>query len=231
MAVTNKTSKKSVIAYVRTRDQDGHFVKEIVPVSYKKTKTNDKLFSFQFHFFNPIHWLMDYLVRLEKNRDGRISVKIPYLWFLTFAVIVMGGGGVVGAALQGPRTYMEGQLAERMVWLAKPTPTPVIVIPTPAPVLVTRLGTVRATYQVKNLLATVSPYPAASMSAEIATPTPITPLRYVLIAENNELIFLTLPADVSLNYYLGSRVLVTGYYDSTLRSIAIKSTDDVEVVY
>ena len=229
--VASKTTKKSEIAYVRTRDQDGHFVKEIVPLTHKKIKSNDKLFSFQFHFFNPLHWFMDYLVKLEKNRDGRISVKIPYLWFLTFLVVVMGGSGVAGAALTGPRTYIEGQLAERMVWLAKPTPTPIIVIPTPAPVLVTRLGTVRATYQVKNLLATVSPMPAASMSAEIATPTPITPLRYVLIAENNELIFLTVPANVSLNYYLGSRVLVTGYYDASARSLAIKTTDDVEVVY
>jgi hypothetical protein len=202
-------------------------------------ESTDKLFTFQFHLFNPLHWLMNYLVRLEKNKDGRISVKIPYLWFLTFLAVVMGGGGVMGAVLTGPRTYVEGQIAERMVWIAKPTPTPVVVMPTPAPVLVTRLGIVRATYQVKNLLPTVTPPPAVSSesaSLDVA-PTP-TPLRYVLIAENGDpassadrLIFIRVPATMSLNGYLGSRVLLTGYYDGATKTLSVATLGDVEVVY
>ncbi|MEI6327020.1 MAG: hypothetical protein WCO78_02765 [Candidatus Roizmanbacteria bacterium] len=196
------------------------------------TDPPENLFTFQFHIFNPLHWLMNYLVKLEKNKDGRISVKIPYLWFLTFLVVIMGGGGVMGAALTGPRTYIEGQIAERMVWIAKPSPTPVIVIPTPAPVLVTRLGVVRATYQVKDLLPTVTPpSPTASEPASlVATPSP-TVLRYVLIAENNELIFIHVPATVSLNTYLGSRVLLTGYYDAATKTLSVATLGDVEAVW
>ena len=212
----------------RSRDEHGHFVKEFGAPK----ESTDKLFTFQFHLFNPLHWLMNYLVRLEKNKDGRISVKIPYLWFLTFLAVVMGGGGVMGAVLTGPRTYVEGQIAERMVWIAKPTPTPVVVVPTPAPVLVTRLGVVRATYQVKNLLPTVTPPPAVSSesaSLDVA-PTP-TPLRYVLIAENGEVLFIRVPATLSLNGYLGSRVLLTGYYDGATKTLSVATLGDVEIVY
>lgn len=196
------------------------------------TRKYDNLISFQFKIFNPLKWAMQYLQKLQEDRDGKITLHIPFMWYLTFLVFLVGGSGAVGALVSGPYGYVQGQLAERNIWVSMPTPTPVVIIPTPAPVLVTRLGTIKATYQVKNLLPT--PTSATSTVSAIfdsqITPTNA-PLRYVLIAENGELIFLKVPASVSLNYYLNERVLVTGLYEEPTKYLSINGTSDLELLY
>ncbi len=202
--------------------------------SPKYTRKYDNLVSFQFKIFNPLKWAMLYLQRIEEDRDGKITLHIPFIWYLAFLLFMIGGSSAVGALITGPTSYIQGQVAERMRWQLMPTPTPIVIIPTPAPLLVTKLGTLKATYQVKGMIPSPTPVPGnASESAKIAEFALLTnpPLRYVLIMENNDLIFLKVPINLSLNNLVGNRVLVTGYLDVSSRNLALNTTDDVEVVY
>lgn len=222
---TKSTTLSKTIIKAKNTDED-------LTTATPYTRKYDNLISFQFKIFNPLKWAMQYLQRLQEDRDGKITLQIPFMWYLTFLVFLVGGSGALGAVLGGPYAFFQGQLAERNIWVSMPTPTPIVIIPTPAPVLVTRLGTIKATYQVKNLLPT--PTPATSTVSAIfdshISPTN-TPLRYVLIAENGDLIFLKVPSSISLSYYLGQRSLVTGLFEESTRSMNLKDTDDIEVIY
>lgn len=202
--------------------------------SPKYTRKYDNLVSFQFKIFNPLKWAMLYLQRIEQDRDGKITLHIPFIWYLAFLLFMVGGSSAMGALLTGPTSYVQGQIAERMLWQTMPTPTPIVIIPTPAPLLVTKLGTLKATYQVRDMIPSPTPASAsATESAEMAELALLTkpPLRYVLLTENDDLIFLTVPINLSLNNLVGNRVLVTGYFDVFSRNLALHTTDDVEVVY
>ncbi|MFO0703813.1 MAG: hypothetical protein U0525_03760 [Patescibacteria group bacterium] len=221
----NNTLSKSSLKVENTDDSEVS-----VP---KRTRKYDHLISFQFKIFNPLKWAMLYLQELQQDRDGKITLRIPFMWYLTFLIFVVGGSSALGALVSGPYAYFQGQMAERGIWLTMPTPTPIVVVPTPAPVLVTRLGVIKATYQVKNLIPSPTPNVISTSSAVFdsqITPT-MTPLRYVLIAENNELLFLQVPSSISFNYLLNDRVLVTGLYDVNTKTLSIESSDDVEMLY
>lgn len=200
----------------------------------------DHLFSFHFQFFNPLRWFMHFLEKLEKDKTGQITIKIPFIWYLTFLVIVFGGGGVIGAFAFAPTQFVKGQLSERNIWVSKPTPTPIVIIPTPAPVLVTRLGIIKATYQVQNLIPTSTPTPTvpldASAPAQITSVTPdpsVSPsvVRFVLMTDTYKLIYLKTPPDISLQRYIGYKALVTGYYTSATNTIALEKLADLEILY
>ena len=216
------------------------------PTSAKTTNKKediDNLFSFQFRFFNPVRWFIHYLEKLEKDKTGQITIKIPFIWYLTFLVIMFGGGGVLGAFLIAPAQFLKGQLTERNIWVSKPTPTPVIIMPTPAPALVTRLGIIKATYQVQNLIPTSTPTPTprpdASASSNLETANgqipyiTVTPsvVRFVLMTDTYKLIYLKTPPELSLQRYIGYKALVTGYYTSSTNTIAVDKLADFEILY
>lgn len=203
----------------------------------------DNLFSFQFRFFNPIRWFIHYLEKLEKDKTGQITIKIPFIWYLTFLLIMFGGGGVLGAFLVGPVRFLQGQLTERNIWVNKPTPTPVVIVPTPAPILVTKLGIIKATYQVQNLIPTSTPTPTprsdASASSSLEIPNgqipyiTVTPsvVRFVLMTDTYKLIYLKTPPELSLQRYIGYKALVTGYYTNSTNTIAVDKLADLEILY
>ncbi len=200
----------------------------------------DNLFSFHFQFFNPLRWFMRFLEKLEKDKTGQITIKIPFLWYLTFLVIMFGGGGVIGAFAFAPTQFVKGQLTERNIWVSKPTPTPIVIVPTPAPVLVTRLGIIKATYQVQNLIPTSTPtptpHPDSTSSAEMSVSTPapsVSPsvVRFVLMTDTYKLIYLKTPPEMSLQRYIGYKALVTGYYTSATNTIALDKLADLEILY
>jgi hypothetical protein len=217
-----------------------------VPPDRKPTSAKediDNLFTFQFRIFNPVRWFMHFLEKLEKDKTGQITIKIPFLWYLTFLVIMFGGGGVIGAFAFAPTQFLKGQLAERNIWVSKPTPTPVVIIPTPAPVLVTRLGIIKATYQVQNLIPTSTPTPSprpdASASSALQGTVTLTPepsispsvVRFVLMTDTYKLIYLRTPPEISLQRYIGYKALVTGYYTSSTNTIALDKLADLEILY
>lgn len=236
MVKKNESSSTKVPTDVNTTDS-------ATTNSKNKKEDVDNLFSFQFRFFNPIRWFIHYLEKLEKDKTGQITIKIPFIWYLTFLVLMFGGGGVLGAFLIAPAQFLQGQLTERNIWVSKPTPTPVIIVPTPAPVLVTRLGIIKATYQVQNLIPTSTPTPTsrpdASASSSLETPSgqipyiTVTPsvVRFVLMTDTYKLIYLKTPPELSLQRYIGYKALVTGYYTSSTNTIAVDKLADFEILY
>ncbi len=148
------------------------------------------------------HWLDDIKKWIKKDADGEIKIHIPFKWFLVGMILLLSGGAIPG--------YLQGKAVEYAWWIARPTPTPIVIIEptlTPAPVPVTKMGTIKATYQVpKNML------------------------RYVLMLENGEVMFLTVSKNLSLTQYLNQRVLITGLLDQTNNTLFVSSLSDIELV-
>lgn len=186
---------------------------------------------------NPLsyifYWLDDIKNWIKKDSNGEIRIHIPFKWFLT-ALCMFTVGGAIPA-------YWQGKAVEYAGWIAKPTPTPVIIVRptlTPAPVLVTRLGVIKATYQVRSLIPTATPTPlTASPSSALSTEqTPVvkadpTPARFVLMTDTYKLIYLKTPSDVSLQKYVGYKALVTGLFSASANAISVEKLEDIEVVY
>lgn len=196
-------------------------------------------------FKKILSWLND--IRKKQTTTFAFKISIPLLALPIFFA-------VLGGAFQF--FFNLGQAKEQQAVAAMPTPTPIIIVQptlTPAPVLTSRMGTIKATYQVQNLVATKSPdkiatsplaprddtnFVIASDSAEetkqsptiepSATPTPI-PARYVLV-KGEDVTFLIVPTEVSLSYYLNKRVLITGLYNKTTDTLHIAKTQDIEIL-
>lgn len=186
---------------------------------------------------NPLRfiflWLEDIKNWIKKDSDGEIRIHIPFKWFVTALLIFLAGGAVPA--------YWQGKAVEYAGWIARPTPTPIIVIQptlTPAPILVTRLGIIKATYQVKNLIPTPTPTLAVSSpSSSFGTSYPAlsagdpAPIRFVLMTDTYKLIYLKIPAEVSLSKFIGYKALVTGLYTTASNTISVDKLEDIEVVY
>jgi len=187
-------------------------------------------------FKKILHWLND--IRKKQTTTFDFKIKIPLLALPIFFA-------VLGTTFQF--FFNLGQAKEKQDIASLPTPTPIIIIKpsaTPAPVLVSRLGTIKATYQVQALLrpsplpsptvilsdsegsqsALVSPKP----TAEAETPTPV-PARFVLV-KGEDIIFLIVPPEVSLSYYQNKRVLITGLYDKMTDTLKINKVSDIEIL-
>lgn len=179
------------------------------------------------------HWLDEIKNWIKKDSDGEIRIHIPFKWFLTALVVFVAGGAIPA--------YWQGKAVEYAFWIAKPTPTPVVIIQptlTPAPVLMTRLGVIKATYQVRELLPTPTPTPmvvspssyveAFSNATQSGTENPV---RFVLMTDTYKLIYLQTPSNVSLQKYLGYKALVTGMYTTATNTLNVARMEDIEVVY
>lgn len=204
-------------------------------LSSKKADTlsalNEPLFTIHNPFRYIFLWLEDIKNWIKKDSDGEIRIHIPFKWFVTALVMFLAGGAIPA--------YWQGKAVEYAGWISRPTPTPVIIVQptlTPAPVLVTRLGVIKATYQVRNLLPTLTPAPvhaSASATQDGAAPSAgsAAPLRYVLMTDTYKLIYLSVPESVSLQKFIGDKALITGYYTSSTNTLAVQNADDIEVVY
>ena len=167
-----------------------------------------------------------------------LKIKIPLIALPVFLVVVSGTMQAI---------FSFGRSVEKKETAAIPTPTPVVIIkPTlpPKPILVSKLGTVKATYQVQSLLVQSSPTltsvtsinndqvstlsPTLISPTYTPTPTP-TPSRYVLVT-GSTVTFLITPSTFSLNSYLNQRVLVTGLFDSARNALTIEKNADIELM-
>lgn len=184
------------------------------PVSFE-----EPLISFKINnpFKRILYWLND--IRKKQTTTFDLKIKIPLIALPIFLL-------VLGGALQ--TFFSLGRYTQKQEMLAKPTPTPIVVTkptPPPEPVLISRVGIVKATYQVKDLL---SPTPVSTSSAPTVYPTAI-PSRYVLVGRSDQIIFL-LASQISLNYYLDRRVLVNGFYDKITNTLKITKAGDIEIL-
>ena len=204
------SSKRKKTATKESRDTHGRFASRIgsaLADSLKgSTSQKDDIDAPILTVRNPLsyffHWLDDIKKWIKKDADGEIKIHIPFKWFLVGMILLLSGGAIPG--------YLQGKAVEYAWWITRPTPTPIVIIEptlTPAPVSVTKMGIIKATYQVpKNML------------------------RYVLMLENGELMFLAVPKNISLTYYLNQRVLITGLLNQSNNTLSLSSLSDLELV-
>ena len=216
----------------QTVNPDSIGVKVQLDSSRRKANTSDSLVSLNIK--NPISLFTRSLMRAINKP---MTIKIPPLYAFP---ILIGTLGIIPLSFFGL-----GKQVEKEKIAALPTPTPIVIIKptlTPAPIMVSRMGTIKATYQVQNLISSspillMSPTglisPISSTSAitptEIPpTPTPV-PTRYVL-EKGGDITFLTVPSDINLSYYLNRRVLISGLYDKTKDTLQISKSSDIEIL-
>ena len=182
---------------------------------------------------NPLtyfyRWLEAIKNWIKKDADGEIRIHIPFKWFLAALTIIV-AGGVVPA-------YLKGKAVEHAWWITKPTPTPIVIIKptvTPAPVQVTKIGTIKASYQVKNILPTTPPtLPPSTDEASLApfaSPTAPIASRFVLVARNGQINFLSSSTGVNFASFLNEKVLITGYYRTKTNTLEVVKTADIELL-
>lgn len=175
-------------------------------------------FSIQNPFKRILYWLND--IRKKQTTTLDLKIKIPLIALPVFLI-------VLGGAFQA--FFSLGRYTQKQEILAKPTPTPKVITQLtkpPEPVLVSKMGIIKATYQVNDLL---SPTPASASSTPTVYPTAI-PSRYVLVGRSDQIIFLLASSELSLNYYLDRRVLVTGLYDKMANTLKVGKASDIEVL-
>lgn len=185
-------------------------------------------------FKKLLHWFDN--IRKRQTTSFDFKIKVPLLALPVFLAFMAGLFQVF---------FNLGKIVEKKGAATLPTPTPIVIIQptiTPLPITTSRLGTIKATYQVLNLLsptttpviaisndeALLSSTPSPTVSSP--TPTPIPASRYVLVDKNDQIIFLLVPRTLSLNRYLNERVLITGLYDTTKNTLLINKSSDIEII-
>lgn len=234
------------------RDAYGHFVSRSTPPEDAirtetqvktppgppKNPLDEPLVSIQIQ--NPLkrllYWLND--VRKKQTTIFEFKLKIPLIALPIFLAIL-------GGAMQA--MFSLGKSVEKKEVAAQPTPTPIVIVrPTlpPKPILISKLGTIKATYQMTGLLPSATPVilsepseagraegsPSSTVIPPTYTPTPTkVPSRYVLIA-GSQITFLVIPSSLSLNSYLNQKVLATGLFDQTKNTLEINKASDIELM-
>lgn len=204
-------------------------------VIHDKERLDEPLvsFSIQNPFKRLLYWINDF--RKKQTTTFDFKIKIPLLALPIFLALL-------GSAFQ--IFFSLGKSVEKKEIAALPTPTPVIIIqPTtpPLPLIISRLGTIKATYHLTPTLPTfapvTSPNDQGASSSGIPTSSPkmypeevVKVERYVLIDKNEELTFLVIPKTLSLNNYLNQRVLVTGLFDQNKNFLTIEKNSDIELM-
>ncbi len=229
------------VAQEAARDQFGHFSKKpplpnssnppnqtvnIKVDTPQKPSNSDQLVSLNIK--NPLTYLTHYINKLIGKP---ITIKIPPLFALPVVVALL---GIV------PASFGLGKVAQKQEIAALPTPTPIVIIQptaTPAPVLVSRMGTIKATYQVESLLnssPSITVAPTDTQSSSSATPTQIpptpTPVPTRFVLEKGETITFLIAPTVNLSSYLNRKVLITGLYDKTKNTLQVSKSSDIEIL-
>lgn len=215
-------------------------VKISAPPAPPKNPLDEPLVSIQIQnpFKRILYWLND--IRKKQTTTFDFKIQIPLIALPIFLV-------VLGTAFQAMFNF--GRSIEKKEIGALPTPTPIVIVkPTlpPKPILISKLGTIKATYQVQNLIIqniptftpipsvvvntdqTSTPSPALVRPTNTPTPTPVVS-RYVLVT-GSQITFLIVSSNLSLNSYLNQRVLVTGLFDSSKNILMIDKSSDIELM-
>lgn len=167
---------------------------------------------------NPLRKLLQWIKEIKRKQTTtfEFKIKVPLIALPVFMV-------VLGSAFTF--FFNLGKAAEQQNVQSAPSPTPIILpTATPAPYVTSKVGVIKATYQVLGLMAQADLTPTAQ-----PTQTPL-PSRYVLFDKDENIIFLVTPSNIKLDSYLNKRVLVTGKYDQIKSILSVEKPSDVEVL-
>ncbi|HSW88451.1 MAG TPA: hypothetical protein VLG12_04785 [Candidatus Saccharimonadales bacterium] len=196
--------------------------------------------------------IKNFLTHKQTLFSTSFTIKVTPIVALVslFGVTALFGGGITTA-------FNFGKEVESRFISSLPTPTPkvIIVSPTIAPIMVSREGTIKATYQLQPTPSKSSPLgqgsegqagptalpienifisPDASISATptltpTLSPTPPT-LHYLLVSRSGSILFLNTTSGVHLQNYVGLHVLVSGTLDTTKSKLIISKQDAIEIL-
>lgn len=179
---------------------------------------------------NPFRKLLLWIKEIKNKQTTtfEFKIKIPLIALPIFLVVL--GSAFTFFFNLGKDTQKN---REPIVATASITPTA-----STTAVLVSKVGVVKGTYQVLGLMAQVieTPIPT-SMPTNTPTPTPTLtptstppPSRYVLLDKDEGIIFLLTAKSIRIDKYIDKRVLVTGMYNETEKTMEIKKSSDIEVL-
>lgn len=179
--------------------------------------------------------IKNFLTHKQTLFSTTFSIKVTPIVALVslLGVFAVFGGGITTA-------YTIGKSVGQKFLATSLSPTPSSAPTPPASTVVTRTGTVKATYQLLNANGVViSPTGAltgdgsSSSSGVSAKPTPTpTPaiLHYILVARNGSINYLAGGLCVHVGDYLNHRVLVTGIFDTNKNTLTVSKTSDIEIL-
>lgn len=225
-------------AATQPHDESGHFTtKPTLPSSTEQIKPAAKpanqqdasldapLVSVSINnpFSKILHWLDD--IRKKQTTEFDIKLKIP---LLGWAVLV----GFIFGAVNVTQYLQNVQLTALLSKYMSTTKSVTVIVPTtaPTPVLISRIGVIKAAYQLNGIISPASPTEALAKKGSSASSSsnPPKPSRYLLVTSIDQMTFLTLDAGVSLTQYANKQVLVTGLYDAGTNTIHIRQSSDVQ---
>lgn len=218
-------------ALKKPRNAEGKFIKndsnpkDAISTSIKSETLLDNQISdrdiekplVSFSINNPLkkvlYWLKD--VRKKQTTTFDFKIKIPLIALPIFLI-------VLGAAFQF--FFNLGRQEEQKLVLLTPTPT-VTTLENNVLTKTSRAGTVKATYQVRDIAGKIN-----EVSSESASPiSSKIPSRFVLIEKNSRILFLLTSSDFSFSEYINLDVLITGYLNEKENTLSVESSKDIEV--
>jgi hypothetical protein len=251
MFIDPKNAKETL---KKLRDAKGRFVGKDTPLGQTTTTTakstgaaaitedaledpssDEPLVAFKIN--NPFRKLLEWIKEIKRKQTTtfEFQVKVPLLALPVFLV-------VLGSAFTF--FFNQNHQANTTTSIA-PTPTISKITPTPSPIYVSKIGTVKATYQVLSAVTKayaeeipIQPSPTpTSIPTPTSTPTPtITPTptpppsKYVLLDKDEHIIYLLTSKEISLQKYLNKRVVIKGWYLANKETLEIRSSQDIELL-
>lgn len=239
----------------RLRNAEGKFVSKDTPLIDTASKTatvsgagatvkkaladptlDKPLVSFQIN--NPFRKILQWIKEIKNKQTTtfEFKVKVPLIALPVFFA-------VLGTAFLTFFNLGKETQKQEVVTHVSPTQTNVVPTPTISPIIVSKVGTVKATFQVlgitkKAYAEELSPTPTPTITPTLTntptptmTPTPTPPpSRFVLLDKDEKVLFLIAPNKVKLDSYMNKRVLVTGLFDQQKNTLEIKTSEDIEIL-
>ena len=185
--------------------------------------------------------IKNFLIHKQTLFATTFSIKVtPIVAMVSLlGVAALFGGGITTA-------FNFGKTVEQKFLATTPTPTPKVVVVTPAVIVTSKTGTIKATYQLPVLVSstpsptnTPAPTDIGTISAAITSAPTVTPipsassgqtiLHYILVSRSGSILYLV-SSTVTLQNYLGLKVLITGGFNNSKNTLTISKSSDIEVL-
>ncbi len=199
------------------------------------------LLSFQVN--NPLKRLLYWIKQIKQKQTTtfEFKVKVPLIALPVF-LLVLGSAFTFFFSLgKNSQEVVQTQQSD-IPLLSRITP-----IPTPSPYMITKVGVLKASYQVLGVTIVKKAYAVDAESTPIPTPTlaptntptptptltptptPVT-YRWVLLDKEENITIILNHTYLKLDNYVNKRVVITGLYDPKINILTLKKEKDIEIL-